>query len=339
MPVADGGEGTMASLVQGLNGTLHTAQVHNPLGHIIEASYGMVYDNTTAVIEMAAASGLMLLPPDARNPLQAHTYGLGELMLHALNNGAKHIIMGIGGSATNDGGTGMLQALGVRFLNAQHTPISDLPQRLSDIAALNTDVLDSRLKNISIQVACDVSNPLLGDDGATAVYGAQKGVTAETRPVLEHGLTTFADVSENHFRQWFRHIPGTGAAGGLGFALVAFCRAQLTSGIDVILKTVDFDTHAQWADIVITGEGKIDRQTINGKTPAGVATHAHKYGKPTVVIAGAVGDGWQSLCNIGVKNAYAITPEGMDLTTALATADTNLKRTIEKILPDLYTYL
>ncbi len=340
LPVADGGEGTTASLVQSLNGILHTIPVHGPLGHITHASYGMVQhvNTTTAIIEMAQSSGLMLVPPNARNPMHANTYGLGEMIQHALHNGAERIIMGIGGSATNDGGTGMLRALGVRFLNKNGTEISDLPQRLSDIFTINTEGIDSRIHTTPIEVACDVNNPLLGNNGATAIYGPQKGVTDATHLVLESGLQNFADVSERHFNATFRHIQGTGAAGGLGFALIAFLGAHLTSGIDLILKTVDFDSCVQWADIVITGEGKIDHQTLNGKTPAGVASHAHTYGKPTVIIAGAVTDGWQSLMDIGVKNAYAITPDHMDLATALASANVNLTHTTEKIIPDLYMY-
>lgn len=337
LPVADGGEGTTESLVNGLNGTFHTAIVHDPLGRKITATYGIVKQNdkTTAIMEMAESSGLMLLSPHERNPLVANTYGLGEMILHALDKGANHILMGIGGSATNDGGIGMLQALGVQFLDAEYNEIADLPHYMENIAHIKTNNLNERLKNISVQVACDVQNPLLGINGATAIYGPQKGVTADTQPILEQGLAHYADITQKHFNQDFRTIPATGAAGGLGFALVAFLGAELKSGIDLVLETVNFHTHAQWADVIITGEGKIDSQTINGKTPAGVAKHAHILNTPTIVIAGAVATGWESLCSIGVKNAYAITPPDMDLKTALLTAPENLQNTVESLVDDL----
>lgn len=337
LPVADGGEGTTESLVKGLGGNFYMVDVNDPLNRKTTATYGIVKKNstTTAIVEMAESSGLMLLTAAERNPLIASTYGLGEMIVHALDMGANDILIGIGGSATNDGGIGMLQALGVKFLDIRHNEIADLPHRMGDIAHINTTHIDTRLKNIPIQVACDVNNPLLGTNGATAIYGRQKGVTPETHILLEQGLTNYADIAEKHVNQEVRNTPGAGAAGGLGFALMAFLGAKLTSGIDLILQTVDFNTHAQWADIVITGEGKIDSQTINGKTPAGVAKTANALNTPTLVVAGVVDKGWESLRNIGVKNAYAITPPHMDLATALRTAPKNLQNTVENIAYDL----
>lgn len=341
LPIADGGEGTTDSLVHALNGTMHTVSVRNPMwevsGGMVQASYGMV--GTTAIMEMAQSSGLMLVAPENRNPLIANTYGFGEMILHALDQGATRIVMGIGGSATNDGGVGMLMALGVRFLDACHMDITRIPERLGDIVRLDTSELDKRLHHTLIEVACDVSNPLLGTHGATAIYGPQKGVTPTIHTVLESGLAHMARLVMHHMGEDFSHIAGAGAAGGLGFGLVAFLGADLKSGIDLVLKTVDFDTHVQWADIVITGEGKVDSQTIHGKTPAGVAKHAHAHKTPTVIVAGCVQDGWESLMDMGVKNAYAITPKGIVLTEALKNAPENLKNTMERIVCDIQSYV
>lgn len=333
LPVADGGEGTMESLMIALKGTKREVQVHDPLGRLISASYGI--KDQIAIIEMAQSSGLMRLSTHERNPLLANTYGLGEMILEALNQGAKRLIIAIGGSATNDGGTGMLRALGVKFLDDRGVEIIQLPERLSEIVEIDSKQIDSRLKDIPIEVACDIDNPLLGKQGATAVYGPQKGLTPDMHEILEQGLAHYAALTETLFRQSFASIPGTGAAGGLGFALVTFLQAKLKPGVDLVLDVLDFEKHVKWADLVITGEGKIDAQTIHGKTPTGVAKQAHLWQKPTIIVAGKVADGWQSLYDIGVKNVYAITPQGINLTEALKNAANNLKNTIRTLAIDI----
>lgn len=338
IPVADGGEGTVDSLVDGLGGQIRSVKVKDPLGHDIMCNYGLVTvpkTGKTAIIEMASSSGLMLIAPNERNPLISNTYGLGQLILDVLDNHVHHIIMGIGGSATNDGGAGMLRALGVRFLDKDGTKIVNLPSKLSNTTQIDLTALDSRIKNVSISVACDVDNPLLGDNGATSVYGPQKGVQESTHPILESALSHFANLTHTTVGIDHKDTAGAGAAGGLGFALISYLGAELVSGIELVLQTVDFESHAQWADIIITGEGKIDSQTINGKTPAGVAKHAFQFGKPTLVLAGSVTSGWESLKDIGVYDSIPITPEGMDLPTALRTAEQNLINTTHKIIPVL----
>ena len=335
LPVADGGEGTTDSLVACLGGDYQTVTVLDPMGDTITAQYGIVRKDTQsmAVMEMASSSGLMLVAPENRNPLVASTYGVGQMIVHALDNGVSSIIMGIGGSATNDGGTGMLQALGVRFYDGDNTEITPTPSNLTTIDRIDISALDSRLQNITIAVACDVDNPLLGQNGATAIYGPQKGVTPETYAVLEKALAHFAEKTEQATGVDSKTIAGAGAAGGLGFALLSYLNADLSAGIELILDAVDFDSHVQWADIVITGEGKIDHQTIFGKTPAGVAKHAHAQGKPTYILAGAVDTGWENLKTMGVVDCYAITPAGQDLPTALNNAGDNLHNKTKQIAP------
>ena len=337
LPVADGGEGTTDSLVSCLQGTYQTVSVFDPMGQTITAQYGMVQQaqKSIAVMEMASSSGLMLVTPENRNPLVANTYGVGQMILDALDKGADAIIMGIGGSATNDGGTGMLQALGVRFYDGDNRQITPNPSELTTIDRIDISGLDSRLKHITIDVACDVDNPLTGTHGATAIYGPQKGVTPDTHDMLESALSHFADKTQQATGTDNKNTAGAGAAGGLGFALLSYLNANLTAGIELILDVVDFDTHADWADIVITGEGKIDHQTIFGKTPAGVAKHAHALGKPTVVLAGAVGSGWENLQTMGVVDCYAITPSGQDLPTALKNAGDNLRHKTTEIAPHI----
>lgn len=342
LPVADGGEGTTESLINGFGGTWHTMQVCGPMGDTVTAQYGIAQTKhgRTAVIEMATASGLMLVAPENRNPMVANTYGLGELMNHALRQNIDTLIMGIGGSATNDGGTGMLMAMGVHFVDKDGVtmPPSDLPRRLQDITHIDSSGLNPQWSHVNILVACDVDNPLLGNTGATAIYGPQKGVSPATAALLELGLAHYAQMTALTLGGNHAETPGTGAAGGMGFALLAYLKAHLQSGVDLVLDVVDFDTHVQKADIVITGEGKIDNQTINGKTPAGVAKRANIYGKPTYILAGTVETGWENLKQTGVCHAYAITPPGQDLPNALKNARHNLKEKVKEIVPYLKSY-
>lgn len=288
LPMADGGEGTVQSLVDATNGWIKEQVVTGPLGEPVKAFFGMMGDGTTAVIEMAAASGLHLVPVEKRNPLITTTRGTGELIAAAIDAGAERLIIGIGGSATNDGGAGMIQALGGRLLDDSGREIGPGGGALSQLASIDVSRLDSRLRTVKIEVACDVDNPLTGARGASAVFGPQKGATDDMVRVLDQHLTHFADVAEKALGTTYRETEGAGAAGGLGWSLLAFLHADLKRGIDIVLEAVDFENEVQDADLVITGEGRIDSQTIYGKTPIGVAKAAKSYDVPVIGIAGSV---------------------------------------------------
>ncbi|MEW8987725.1 MAG: glycerate kinase, partial [Bacillus sp. (in: firmicutes)] len=288
MPMADGGEGTVQSLVDATNGTIEERIVTGPLGNPVKSFFGLMGDGKTAVIEMAAASGLHLVPMEKRNPLVTSTRGTGELISAALDLGVKHIIIGIGGSATNDGGAGMIQALGAKLLDEEGETIGPGGGALSQIATVDLSGLDNRLKDVHIDVACDVDNPLTGPRGASAIFGPQKGATPEMVKLLDKNLSHFADVIEKALGKSFRDIEGAGAAGGLGASLLAFLNADLKRGIDIVLHAMNFESVVKDADLVITGEGRIDSQTVYGKTPIGVAKAAKKYGVPVIGLAGSI---------------------------------------------------
>ncbi len=288
LPMADGGEGTLETLVGSQKGRTVTSLVNDPLGRPIEAAYGMV--GSTAIIEMARASGLELLKPEERNPLKTSTYGTGQLILDALNQGCRHFIIGIGGSATNDGGAGMLQALGVRFLGGDGNEIQVEGGNLDDIARIDNSNLDSRIVQSKIRVACDVTNPLLGENGASHVFAAQKGADKSMIETLEMGLANFSEKTRQIVGQDFSLMPGAGAAGGIGFGLMAYLGAQLRSGFEIVSEWVGLEEEIQKSDLIITGEGKIDEQSRYGKVPSGVAQLAKKHGKPVICIAGQRGN-------------------------------------------------
>ena len=290
LPVADGGEGWVETLVRATGGRLVTRQVTGPLGEPVEAQYGLFQQDgeEVAVIEMAAASGLTLVPPDRRDPRVTTTRGTGELIRDALDQGARRLLVGIGGSATNDGGAGMAQALGVRFLDEAGAELPPGGAALARLARVDLSGLDPRLAQTEVVVACDVDNPLTGERGAAAVYGPQKGATPEMVQELDAALAHFADVVEGVIGRSFRELPGAGAAGGLGFGLMAFAGARLQRGIELALETLQADRHFAWASLVITGEGRIDRQTLHGKVPFGVARRAAAFGVPGGGVAGAV---------------------------------------------------
>jgi len=288
IPMADGGEGTVQSLVDATGGTVIEKRVTGPLGEPVDAFFGLLGDGKTAVIEMAAASGLHLVPNEKRNPLLTTTRGTGELIRAALDKGVEHLIIGVGGSATNDGGAGMIQALGGRLLDQKRQEIAPGGGHLSELAEIDLSSLDSRLKKVKIDVACDVDNPLTGPNGASAVFGPQKGATPEMVRQLDENLSRFADVVEQTLEKPIRHVPGAGAAGGLGAGLLAFLDAELKRGVEIVLEAVQFQERVKDASLVITGEGRIDGQTISGKTPIGVAKAAKQYGIPVIGIAGFV---------------------------------------------------
>lgn len=311
-PVSDGGEGLL-EVIESLNGYDRIKlKVKDPLFNEIEASY--VRNNDTAFIEMAAASGLPLVPTDKRNPLYTTTYGTGELIKDALDNGIKNLVIGIGGSATNDGGLGMLCALGAKFYDKDNNEVSPIGKSLNIIESYNFDNFHPALKNTKVSVACDVDNPLCGKNGASFIYGPQKGADKDTVIFLDNSLNKFSKIVKKEEDALF---PGSGAAGGLGFALKAFLNAKLESGIELVLSAIGFEKEVETADLVITGEGKIDGQSKRGKVPVGVAKLAKKYNVAVIALAGDIGKGTESLYNLGIDGIVSTTSRAMPLEEAM----------------------
>jgi len=317
IPIADGGEGTVQVLVAATNGSLKESVVVGPLGEEIKAEWGILGDGNTAVIEMAAASGLPLVPVSKRNPLQTTTFGTGQLIKEAVRNGCKRIIVGIGGSATTDFGTGMAQALGVRFKNSRHEVIKDFMngRLMGDVTEIEMSGLDSNLKGITISVACDVTNPLLGEKGAVNVYSPQKGATPAMCEVLEQNMENISRLAAEKLRD-VRNIPGAGAAGGLGGGLIAFLNAALRAGIELVFEAAHFEERIKDADLIITGEGKIDNQTIYGKVISGICKSAKKYNIPVIAIVGSLDASYQALRDIGLTACFSICNKPMTLENA-----------------------
>ena len=291
LPMADGGEGTVQSLVDATEGEIIKKKVTGPLGNRVEAFYGLLGDKKTAVIEMAAASGLPLVPEEKKNPSKTTTYGTGELIAAALDAGAQKIIIGIGGSATNDAGVGMAQALGAEILDEKGEQIDFGGGSLSQIEQIKLDKLDSRLKDVEILAACDVDNPLYGKNGAAYVYAPQKGADTKMVEILDQNLRHFNQIAIKELGKDTNKIPGAGAAGGLGAGLVAFLDAELKAGVTIILDLINFEERLKNVDLVITGEGMLDGQSIYGKTPVGVSRSAAEKDIPVIAIAGTLGKG------------------------------------------------
>jgi glycerate kinase len=318
IPMADGGEGTVQALVDATDGEIIIAEVSDPLGNRIKAEFGILGDSQkTAVIEMASASGLPLVPRDKRNPMLTTTYGTGELIRIALDKGCRKLIVGIGGSATVDGGAGMAQALGVRLLDKNGNEIPKGGGGLEHLDHIDTTSLDPRITETTTIVACDVDNPLVGPRGAPEVFGPQKGATPEMVKILDKFLDRYADIIKSDLGIDIKNIPGAGAAGGLGAGLMAFLGAQLRSGIDIVIDASELEKHIKDTDIVITGEGKIDRQTIYGKTPIGVARTAKKYGIPVIAFAGNIGSDSHVVYDNGIDALMSIISYPMTLDTAM----------------------
>ena len=294
-PIADGGEGTVDALVTGLKGKKQAVSAMDPLGRPIVCEYGIL-PNGTAVIEMSCAAGITLITKEERNPLHTTTYGVGEVIRDAIARGCRNFVIGIGGSATNDGGIGMLQALGFGILDAEGKPVSMGGKGLQEITAITTENALPELKQCRFQIACDVTNPLCGENGCSAVYGPQKGATPKMVAQMDSWLQNYADIVKTVLPHSDQNMPGAGAAGGIGFAFAAFLNGKLVSGIDLILREIDIETHIQTADIVITGEGRLDAQTVMGKAPIGIAKIAKKYQKPVIAFSGCVTDG-AKVCN------------------------------------------
>lgn len=322
-PLADGGEGTVDALVAGMGGSVRHVDVTGPDGRIVRARYGVTADGT-AVMEMAEAAGIVLVPAERRNPLVATTYGVGEMIADAVAHGVRRIIMGIGGSATNDCGAGMLQALGWRLLDAEGR---DVPRGGAALAGVARIVPPRSAAFPEIKVACDVENPLCGPCGASAVFGPQKGATPEMVAELDAALGRFAEVSGGD-----AEAPGAGAAGGLGYAFKTFLGAALTPGVDLILAETRLEDVVRDADVVVTGEGRLDGQTVMGKAPIGVARLAKKFGKPVLAFAGCIGDGAEALNAAGIDAYFPILRRVVTLEEALSTAEAsaNLAATVEQ---------
>ncbi|SJL84242.1 glycerate kinase [Vibrio palustris] len=327
LPMADGGEGTVQSLVDATGGHIIDCTVTGPLGQPVQAFYGLLGDGKTAVIEMAAASGLHHVPPEQRNPLLTTTYGTGELITAVLDQGVQHIIIGIGGSATNDGGVGMAQALGIKMLDNHGRELAYGGGALHGLARIDRSGLDSRLATVQLEVACDVDNPLCGPAGASHVFGPQKGAAPEMVAKLDHNLAHLAAVMQGDLGCDVKDIAGAGAAGGLGAALLGLLQANLRPGIDIVMDAVDLRSQVADANLVITGEGRIDSQTIYGKTPAGVARVAKQYDCPVIGIAGSLSHDCGIVHDYGIDAVFSVVNGAVDLSTALQEAKHNIELT------------
>ena len=316
-PLADGGEGSLDALIAATHAERRTLTVQDALGRPRQAAWGWLSEQRTAFIELAEASGLQHLTREERNALHTTTFGVGELFLAALEEGATHALLLLGGSATNDAGAGMLQALGATLLDAQGQPLPPGGGALQQLATLDLSTLDPRLADLRVEAAVDVDNPLLGERGASAVFGPQKGATDADVATLDRALGHFADLTAKALGKDDRALPGAGAAGGMGFAAHCFLNATLTPGIEMIMQQANFAQLLNDADLVITGEGRLDGQSLAGKTPIGVSRAAKRQGKPVIVLAGSLGDGWQACTEEGVTAAFALADGLMTLEQAL----------------------
>ena len=327
LPLADGGEGTLDALVSATGGQLLRHTVRGPLGAPVDARFAVLGDGETALIEMAEAAGLMRIPRSERDPLRASTYGVGELIAAALAQGARRILLGLGGSATQDGGAGMLQALGARLLDADGQPLPPGGAALRQLAQLHLDGLDPRLARVTVEVACDVDNPLCGPRGSSAVFAPQKGADAEGVALLDAALAHWGAHLAQATGRPVAELPGAGAAGGMGAAALAVFAARLRPGIDWVMDALDFNAALHGADWVISGEGRADGQSAGGKVVSGVARRAQAAGVPLLVLAGSLGDGYQALYPLGVHAILPIVPGPVSLAQALDHAADNLRRT------------
>ncbi|MDM2735705.1 glycerate kinase [Citrobacter sp. Ct235] len=335
LPVADGGEGTVEAMVEATTGRIVEVDVTGPLGEPVTAFYGLSGDERTAFIEMAAASGLEQVPVALRDPLKTTSWGTGELIRHALDAGVDHIIIGLGGSATNDGGAGMVQALGAKLLDAQQNEIGKGGAALDALAQIDISRLDPRLATCRIEVACDVTNPLIGKEGASAVFGPQKGATAETIDRLDTALAHYAQIIARDLEVDVLELAGGGAAGGMGAALYAFCGAQLRRGIEIVTDALQLDECVADADLVITGEGRIDSQTIHGKVPVGVAKVAKRYNKPVIGIAGSLTADVGIVHEHGLDAVFSVIYTICTLDDALKNAAENVRMTARNVAATL----
>ena len=321
IPIADGGEGTVEAMVRATDGSFEFSEVEGPMGNITSAKWGMLGNSKTAVIEIAEACGLHLVQANKRNPMTASSFGVGQLVVAALDKGAKKIIIGLGGSATNDGGYGFLRAIGVQFLDSEGNELNGHFETLSLLSDINFNHIDTRIKNTSIEIACDVDNPLLGEKGASKVFAAQKGASNKMIEELESIITNYYEIISSQLGSQLNDRPGFGAAGGLGFGISAFINSELKSGINIVLEALNFNQYLLDADLVITGEGRIDSQSERGKAPIGVIKYANQLNCKVIVIAGSVDDPKTFNQKFNVTNSYGIV---------------NAKFSIEKAFEDPY---
>ncbi|GMQ58658.1 glycerate kinase [Vallitalea sediminicola] len=333
-PMADGGEGTVEALVYNTKGSIFFETVTDPIGNLVKAKYGLLGDGKTAVIEMASASGLPLVPIDKRNPLYTTTYGTGELVKKVIDKGCTTIILGIGGSATNDGGAGMMEALGFKLLDDGDNIIQRGAIGLQNLHHIDSSNKDKRLDDVDFLVACDVNNPLCGPNGASYIYGPQKGATKKQLQLLDDGLANFARVIKNDFGKDVKDIEGSGAAGGLGAGLLAFFDATLKPGFEIIKNIINLEKYFSdyKLDLVITGEGEINYQTVNGKLPVGVAKTAKKYDVPVIAVVGSIGKDADRVYEYGIDSIFTIMDGPKKLDYAIKNADTLLLQAIERIM-------
>lgn len=332
-PLADGGEGTVDALVKGMDGVYKKVKVTGPLGEKVEAVYGVIEETKTAIMEMSQAAGITLVPDEKRNPLYTTTYGVGEMIVDAIQNGCRRFIVGIGGSATNDGGVGMLQALGYQFTNVLGEEVAEGARGLKELKAISDENVIPELAECEFKIACDVTNPLCGERGCSAVYGPQKGATPEMVEEMDQWLFEYAALACEKFSKANPAFPGTGAAGGLGFAFLTFTNAVLESGIKIVLEETKLSEYVKDADIVITGEGRLDFQTSMGKAPIGVAKLAKEYGKPVLAFAGAVTKDAVACNENGIDAFFPILRGVTSLEEAMKTenANANMADTVEQV--------
>lgn len=332
-PLADGGEGTTDALIEGMNGERIDLTVTGPMHTPVDAYYGYLKDTNTAVMEMASAAGITLVPDSEKNPLLATSYGVGEMINDAIQRGCRNFIIGIGGSVTNDGGIGMLKALGVRFLDENGEDAGEGGQALAKVARIDVSGMNPLLKECHIQVACDVNNPLCGENGSTYVYGPQKGVTEDMKKTLDEAMAHFARVTSETLENDYMNIPGAGAAGGLGYAFLAYTGAALTPGIELILDAVGLEEELSGADVVVTGEGRLDFQTAMGKAPVGVARLAKKYNAKVIAFAGSVTKEATACNNEGIDAFFPILRGVCTLAEAMdpVAARNNMTATVEQV--------
>lgn len=331
VPMADGGEGTTQSLTDATGGKIYFEECTGPLGEKVKAKLGLLGNGHIAVLEMASASGLELVPRSKRNPMITTTYGTGELIKKALDFGVKTIIVGIGGSATNDGGAGMIQALGGKLLDKDGKNIGFGGGELSKLEKIDLTELDPRVKNTKFIVASDVQNPLTGETGASNIFSRQKGATEEMVVILDNNLRKFAEIIRRDVGKDVENIPGSGAAGGLGAGLMAFLNAELKKGIDIVIEYSRLEEKIKDADLVITGEGNIDGQTRFGKTPYGVVSVAKKYGIPTITVAGGIGKDIDILYDYGFDAIFSVMQKVESLDDAIKNGKINMEKTAENI--------
>lgn len=331
LPIADGGDGTLDTIMATAGGEIHSVRVMNPLGAMIDARFGLLPDGT-AVVEMAEASGIRLIGREQLNPMRTTTFGTGQLILAAMDHGANRIIVGVGGSATVDGGAGMALALGVSLVDALGDPISFGAEGVLALDRIDLSTRDSRINDVEIIVACDVTNPLIGPEGAARVFGPQKGADPAMVEKLDSGLARYAEIIERDTGQAVAELPGSGAAGGLGAGLVAFLGARLESGADVVLDTLNADAHLANVDLVITGEGAIDAQTIYGKAPIGIAKRASKRGIPVIALGGYIAEDANIVYEHGISALVAIENRPMSLDEAIINVSNLLRSASERSL-------